>query len=489
MSKSVVIIGGGISGLCAGCFAAERGYRVTIFEQAAVPGGLCTSWKRGDYTVDFCIHWLTGAAGKDNDLFKAWSALGAIEGLTYVFPDEFMRMVGKDGTVLSFSKDFEKLEADLLAIAPEDEREIKSFIKAIKRFAWSKFGLEQPTTVWGRLALIPRYIPLLPAFKKYGKMTLSDFGKLFKNPFLAEAFASMWDPRLSVMVFFGMLAWHKLGICGYPIGGSTSFARAIEKRFLELGGIIHYETTVKRVLIEGDRAVGVELGDGTCVKADYVISAADGHQTFYNLLEGRYLTPKVESYFKEMPIFGPLLFIAFGVNRPFDTLPHQLSGSIFQIPKTRIADREHEWLQVKICNQDPTLAPPGRTLVTVLIDSDYDYWNQLAQNPDEYRAAKDAVAKEVARLLEGVIPGIAADIQMHDVSTPVTVNRYTGNWKGSYEGWLPTPDAIIMQMDKTVSGLRNFYMVGQWVQPGGGLPSCAMTAREVVNMLCKADKK
>ncbi len=489
MSKSIVIIGGGISGLCAGCFAAERGYNVTIYEQNSLPGGLCTAWKRGDYTIDFCIHWLTGAAGKENDLFKAWRSLGVIDGLTYVFPAEFMRIVGRDGTVISFSNDLEKLEVDLLKIAPEDEREIKAFIKTVKRFARSQFGLQQPKTVAGRLALLPRYIPLLFAFKKYGRMTLADFGKLFKNPFLSNAFASAWDPRLSAMILFGMLAWHKLGICGYPLGGSSAFTGALEKRFLELGGIIQYKKTVTKVLTENGRAVGVELESGVCTAADYVISAADGHRTFFELLENKFTSPVVASYFKELPIFGPLLFVAFGVNRTFLDFPQQLSGTIFHIPTTRIADREHDWLQVKIYNQDSTLAPEGKTVITVLIDSDYDYWNRLSQNPDEYRAAKDVVAGTIAQLLDRIIPGFAAHIEMQDVSTPVSVNRYTSNWKGSYEGWLPTPRAIIMHMDKAVPGLQNFYMVGHWVQPGGGLPSCVMTAQEVVRMLCEQDKK
>ncbi len=78
---------------------------------------------------------------------------------------------------------------------------------------------------------------------------------------------------------------------------------------------------------------------------------------------------------------------------------------------------------------------------------------------------------------------------MVDVATPMTFERYTANWKGSMEGWLPTTNNLTLQMKKTLPGLQNFYMAGQWVQPGGGLPSGVMTARESIQMICKKDDK
>jgi len=78
---------------------------------------------------------------------------------------------------------------------------------------------------------------------------------------------------------------------------------------------------------------------------------------------------------------------------------------------------------------------------------------------------------------------------MCDVATPVTWVRYTGNWKGSYEGWLIGADAFDMRMSKILPGLGKFYMVGQWVEPGGGLPSSALSGRNVIQILCKRDKK
>ena len=75
----------------------------------------------------------------------------------------------------------------------------------------------------------------------------------------------------------------------------------------------------------------------------------------------------------------------------------------------------------------------------------------------------------------------------------MTVERYTGNWQGSQEGWLITTETIGMVMgkgmDKTLPGLDDFYMAGQWVEPGGGLPTAAMSGRNITQIICHKDKK
>ena len=74
-------------------------------------------------------------------------------------------------------------------------------------------------------------------------------------------------------------------------------------------------------------------------------------------------------------------------------------------------------------------------------------------------------------------------------ATPATFNRYTNNWRGSYEGWLPGPGALMVTIKKELPGLNNLYMIGQWVEPGGGLPNTIRSARHVAQIICKKDNK
>ena len=98
----------------------------------------------------------------------------------------------------------------------------------------------------------------------------------------------------------------------------------------------------------------------------------------------------------------------------------------------------------------------------------------------------------VISLLEQRFPGIASQVEVTDVATPLTFERYTGNWKGSFEGWLITPEnayTMTKPMPQTVPGLKNFYMCGQWVEPGGGLPTSVMSARRLMKKICREDSK
>ena len=72
-----------------------------------------------------------------------------------------------------------------------------------------------------------------------------------------------------------------------------------------------------------------------------------------------------------------------------------------------------------------------------------------------------------------------------DVATPLTFVRYTGNWKGSYEGWQVTPDSYFLDLPQTLPGLSRFYMAGQWVVTGGGIPGAALSGRKAVKLMCR----
>lgn len=269
-------------------------------------------------------------------------------------------------------------------------------------------------------------------------------------------------------------------------------SEALEARYRELGGEIKYNSKVARILTADGRATGIRLVDGTEILADRVISAADGHATLFDMLDGKYLDKKTREPYEKWPLFHPLLFIALGVNRRFDELPLSVSGFSFQLREpVMLADKMRERMPVHIYNQDPTLAPEGKTSVTIMFESDYDYWKKLAEDRTLYLQKKEEVLKQVISLLEQRFPGISEEIEVTDVATPLTFERYTGNWKGSFEGWLITPDnayTMMKPMPQTVPGLNGYNMCGQWVEPGGGLPTSILSARRLMKKICREER-
>ena len=89
--------------------------------------------------------------------------------------------------------------------------------------------------------------------------------------------------------------------------------------------------------------------------------------------------------------------------------------------------------------------------------------------------------------IERIYPGLSAQVEVCDVATPVSYERYTGNWQGATCGFLLTKEVMRMMLlgvDKTLPGLRNFYMAGQWVEPGGSVPISAMSGRQALQLIC-----
>jgi len=330
-------------------------------------------------------------------------------------------------------------------------------------------------------------------FQKWMSTTAKDFSARFKDPLISETLRGMWFPEFSVFFLLFTLAYLHNKNAGYPIGGSLPMSLSLSKRYHDLGGEIHFDSRVEKILVEDNRAVGVRLGDGSEYRAGRVVSAADGYATIFKMLDGKYADEKTREPYEKWPVFPPLLFIGLGINRSFEDEPKTVSGFSFPLRQpTEVGDTVRDRLSVHIFNQDPTLAPEGKTSVVVMMPSCYKYWKDLWEDKAAYDEKKSQVAHTVVELLEQRFPGISSQVEMVDVATPMTFEHYTGNWQGSFEGWLITPQnaSVIMKpMSQTLPGLQNFYMCGQWVEPGGGLPTGVMSGRKLVQMICKHDGK
>ncbi len=95
----------------------------------------------------------------------------------------------------------------------------------------------------------------------------------------------------------------------------------------------------------------------------------------------------------------------------------------------------------------------------------------------------------ILKIPDSRFPGISRAVEKTDVSTPHSVERYTHNWHGSFEGFAPTPAALMSKLPREVPGLRNCHMVGQWTTPGGGIPPAGLDGRNLAIKLCRRDKK
>jgi phytoene dehydrogenase-like protein len=393
---------------------------------------------------------------------------------------------------VTFYFDPDQLEAELMSLAPQDAaviRELCGLIRTLKSFKPVVSVAPEVMGLADYMRMMPdmmRHGKAYQAFFKYGKVTMGELGSRFKNAGLGRMFAAVWGEGFPVSLFASVMAWGASRTAGYPLGGSIRIAKSMAQRYLALGGSIRYRSRVEAILIENGAAAGVRLADGSEHRADYVISAADGHETITQLLGGQYGSEQTRHWYQEYPTFPPYLQISLGVGRDLSGLP----ATTFYLLDKPLYTGGQEVHSVIIRNYafDASAAPEGKTSLAVRLFADYAYWEKLYTDKPRYRAEKDALAHRVIDAVDSYLGGIRECVECIDVATPATYVRYTGTWKGAAMSWLPTTENFGKNIAKTLPSLSGFYMAGQWLTPGGGLPTALKSGRDAIQMICKKEK-
>ena len=493
MGKSVIIAGAGIAGLSAGYYAQINGYRVSIFEMNSAAGGLCTAYKRMGYTWDLSMHNLNNS--KRGPLYRMWKELGVLNENKFHYHSEMMRVESGEKR-LSFGVDKNKLQEAMLAISPQDSEAIKKYIDLIFGRSMMSAASLKPGILQNpidKLKIFLAVVPLLPMLVKYGNLTMREYAGFFKDPFLQNAARFVIDspgwPMLRCPVA-GAAGFIRSSVveAGVPIGGSQKVVHGIAERFCKSGGEIFYKSPVSELIIENDRVCGVKLQNGTGHRADIVIWAADGHHLIFDMLKEKYINEQIRKMYTTWTPVLPMVQVMIGVNRDMSSEPHRILIELDN--PLQIADEDHKWISVKHHCFDPTAAPPGKSAVEVWYATNYEYWENLLKDRKKYEEEKNRIARITIAELDKRWPGFANQVEVVDVPTPMTYNRYTGNWRGSPDGWYVTPDNMrITEMIRSLPGLEGLYTIGQWTAPFMGTIMSALSGRQIVELICKGDRK
>jgi phytoene desaturase len=475
---SLVIIGGGLAGLSTGCYALANGWATTILEHNISLGGVCAAWRRGPYLVDGCIHWLTGGA-----FSRIYAELGIIPPVAIRTLDHFATIVDAEGAwEVPVTRDLPALAGRLRALSPADGEAIDALFTAIDAVAGIAPPIDHPPEItsafdqlrslWeGRheIALLVRYRGTIAAW----------LDEHVQSPVIRRVLTSLVPEDAPVFFLMMMLGYLGRGWLSRPVGGTEAFRDALVERYRALGGESRLDATVDEVLVRDGRAEGVRLGDGTIVRGDAVVSTSSAPETVLRLLGGRYGRDALDHRLERWKLFEPIILASFGVARPLADAPSTLT--IDGLRGVELAGRKVDRLTLRIYNDDPAFAPPGHTVVQALLSTDYDWW---ATRGSAYGDARDRVGDRILELLEPRFPGLTGDVRMRDVATPLTFWRSARSWRGAFEGWMPSASNFTQHVAKTLPGLDQFYMAGQWVEPGGGVPTALMSGRQLVQILC-----
>jgi phytoene dehydrogenase-like protein len=135
---------------------------------------------------------------------------------------------------------------------------------------------------------------------------------------------------------------------------------------------------------------------------------------------------------------------------------------------------------------DPVFSPDGKSAVTAQLPGDtYDYWNNLKKaSHEKYAEEKKRVGEEVIAEISSFIPEAEGRVEVCDVATPLTYERYCGNWKGSWMTAI-TPNTKFKPYPAVINGLSGVYFAGQRMMPPGGIPPAMISGRRAVQYLCR----
>lgn len=489
--KKVIIIGAGISGLTAGIFSRELGLETDIYEMNTIPGGECTGWSRKGYHFDNCIHWLTGT-NKESDLYKVWEKIGALRDDIDIINHDYFLAVNIDGQTVYLYKDINKLKDHLLHVSKEDKQTIDEFINILESAKSCNVPTKKPIDKMN----IGDFLEVMKSYKAYGKyheelskISIGDYVSRFKSKAIQKALLSCVPSDYSATAFFFTLGTFVAGNGGVPKGGSLEMSLRIEKKYKNLGGRIHYNSDVDGIMIEDSIAKGISLKSGEKVYGDFVISAVDAHVLLKGLLKNKYVDKLFDSRYEnsgDYPIKSSVdIFI--GVKCDLSKYNHM---EVFNVTPFKIGTDSIDSLSFKHYCYDDKFAPLGSSVIkTSIMSKDYDYWKKLKiLSPKRYSLEKENLAKEIIKIVEALYPETKNNIEVYDVVTPVTYERYCGAYRGAWMAFEMTPNSKNTQHKGIIQGINNLYVAGQWVMMPGGLPAACLAGKWAIQRLCKDEK-
>jgi phytoene desaturase len=345
-----------------------------------------------------------------------------------------------------------------------------------------------PRGLAGKIIISFRSLPVLKYFKKYSKISIKEYAqKNIKNIFLKEALIQIFVQDYTMIIFLLNMVYYNNKDAGLPKGGSWGVVNSIAERYIGLGGKINYKSLVSSIIVKNNKAVGIELSDGRKIYGDLIISAADGHNTIFDLLNKQYLTDIIEKCYSGNYETFTSVQVSLGVNADLSKEAQWIQVRLDQ--PVLLAGQEQKFISFLHYCHDDTMAPKGKSVITSHTFCSYEYWEKFDRHSIEYREEKRKIAEEVIKTAEKRFPSIRGKIEVVDVVTPLTYVRYTNVWRGAYMTWITTPNSeILTKISNKLPGLENFYMAGQWVS-SPGTPGALRTGRKVIQDICKKEGK
>lgn len=499
MSK-VIVIGSGISGMTCACALANKNYEVTVFEKHWSYGGYCQSFERRGFHFGAAVHRVGGIYGKQNidNILKALGIRKPMEWYSFhervQVGDISIKMCNAD-----ISKQLEKMY-------PQDKESIEIFKQEINKINNLLNIIDE-----GANQGVEKFsISDLMLLKKYRNMTIDDFLRgIFSNEEIVSVLVAVSDamPGGTVFAFTRMVAFANCGEDTYqPVGGAIKIVELLAKRIEELGGSIKLNSAVDKILIKEGKAIGVVSG-GEEFYADYIISDCDMQLTINKLIGKEHINQRVLEKINNKFVESPsCVSVWLGLDTNIESLGYEPINLSYYPEKTSVLEdkrqligedsiqRDNDFLLISLsANHDRTASPKGKSqmMLGMLVNWSFEGLIELRKTDrKKYKQKKKKIAEKLIEKAERFFPDIHKHIEVMEVASPATFERFTGNSKGAFGGYKCTPELV--ENYSLIDGKQlvgNLFVTGHWGGVGDGVIFTTDVAMRVADKVIRCDKR
>jgi len=531
-NTDVLVVGGGMAGLTAAAYLSRAGLKVVLCEKEKKTGGLVNSFEYKGFVFDGGIR----ATENTGIVLPMLKQLG-IE--VEFLPNPVSLGIGRDVLRVS-SRDSLAAYRELLGKHfPENREDIADILREIDKvmgYLDVLYGIDNPLFLDLKsnpgyvfrtiLPWVLKYLLTAPKIARLNKPVDEHLAGFTSNQALVDIIAQHFfqkTPAFFALSYFTLYLDYR-----YPRGGTGALAQALDRFVREHGAEVRTETEIASVDPGEHRAVDTK---GNVCRYRKLVWAAD-LKTLYRLTSlasiadtktaGRmrarqqelsdktggdsvftlYITANMDkSYFAKIAS-GHFFYTPSATGLSHARLDELLDGepggpTRFTNDKARLFAWLKRFVQLNTFEisipvlRDASLAPEGRTGLIVSVLFDYSLTKHIRAMGwyDEFRQLVSDYFVEV--LDASIYPGLKQAVIDSFTSTPLTIERVSGNSDGAITGWAFTNDFIpaVNKQPRIASSvltpIPDTFQAGQWTFSPSGLPIAILTGKLAADRVLK----
>lgn len=275
---------------------------------------------------------------------------------------------------------------------------------------------------------------------------------------------------------------------GFSKGGTGGISMACARSAESYGVEIRTEAPVQQVLINNGKATGVVLDNGDELNAKVVVSNLDPNRTYLKMIGEDNLEEDILKEIRRFKMRGS----SGKVNLALDRVPEfscrpgdgdhirgdvAIAPSIDYLEKAFDQAKYGEFSTRPFINAviptltDPSLAPPGKHIMSCFVQYAPYHIKEGAENWPKYR---DAFGDTVVDTMAEYIPGLKDMILYRQVLTPWDMEQEMGLTEGNiFHGELSLEQLLFQRpiagYSKYKTTIPKLWMCGSGTHPGGGI--------------------